>query len=122
MARLMSPRTSVLSDSGGPLPGHPCNAQAYLFPGEKLMAILITLGSLFLIFVVLLEGFETMVLPRRVTRSLRLTRLFYRTSWTLWRGMGLHLPPGKRPEYVRRIFRPWYAAVLCTNCVSAPVS
>src|SRR5438128_9350810 len=81
------------------------------------MGILITLGSLFLIFVVLLEGFETMVLPRRVTRSLRLTRLFYRTSWTLWRGMGLHLAPGKRREYVLSIFGPLSLLGLFTTWV-----
>jgi hypothetical protein len=70
------------------------------------MGILIALGSLFLILVVLVEGFETMVLPRRVTRSLRLTRLFYRSSWTLWRALGLHLAPGKRREYVLSVFGP----------------
>ena len=30
------------------------------------------------LLVVLWDGFETMVLPRRVTRKLRLTRVFYR--------------------------------------------
>ena len=34
-----------------------------------------------LILVVLWETFETLVLPRRVTRHFRLTRLFYRWSW-----------------------------------------
>ncbi len=70
------------------------------------MQIVITLGSLFLILVVLMEGFETMVLPRRVTRTIRLTRLFYRSSWTLWRAIGLHLAPGKRREYFLSIFGP----------------
>jgi hypothetical protein len=74
--------------------------------GEPLMWILISLGSLLLICVVLMEGFETMVLPRRVTRSLRLTRLFYRSSWTLWRAVGLHLAPGKRREFFLSLFGP----------------
>jgi Ion channel len=34
-----------------------------------------------LILVVLWETFETLVLPRRVTRQFRLTRLFYRVTW-----------------------------------------
>jgi hypothetical protein len=34
-----------------------------------------------LVAVVLWEAFETIVLPRRVTRKLRLTRLFYRLTW-----------------------------------------
>src|SRR5579871_3223038 len=70
------------------------------------MKILVMVGSLCLIVVVLVEGFETMVLPRRVTRSLRLTRLFYRSSWTLWRAVGLRLAPGKGREYFLSIFGP----------------
>jgi hypothetical protein len=34
-----------------------------------------------LVVVVLWETFETLVLPRRVTRQFRLTRLFYRCTW-----------------------------------------
>ena len=38
----------------------------------------------FLILVILLDAFETMVLPRRVTRKFRLARLYYRNAWGLW--------------------------------------
>jgi hypothetical protein len=34
---------------------------------------------------ILLEAFETLVLPRRIERPLRLTGLFYRTLWGVWR-------------------------------------
>jgi Ion channel len=71
------------------------------------MWIVIGLGSLGLISLALLEGFETMVLPRRVTRGVRWTRLFYRTSWTLWRAAGRHLAPGKRREYFLSVFGPF---------------
>ena len=37
-----------------------------------------------LIGVVLLDAFETIVLPRRATRRLRLTRLVLRPLWHLW--------------------------------------
>jgi hypothetical protein len=47
----------------------------------KILAVII--GVLF-ILVVLWETFETIVLPRRVTRQFRLTRLFYRSTWKLW--------------------------------------
>ena len=47
----------------------------------KLFAVI--LGVL-LILVVLWETFETIVLPRRVTRQFRLTRLFYRSTWRPW--------------------------------------
>lgn len=37
-----------------------------------------------LICVVLLDAFETVVLPRRATRRLRLARLVFRSTWQLW--------------------------------------
>ena len=37
-----------------------------------------------LIGVVLLDAFETIVLPRRVVRRLRLARLMLRPTWQLW--------------------------------------
>ena len=39
-----------------------------------------------LIGVVLLDAFETIVLPRRATRRLRLARLVLRSLWWLWSG------------------------------------
>jgi hypothetical protein len=41
-------------------------------------------GSL-IILTVLWEAFETVVLPRRVTRRFRLTVVFYRATWTPWK-------------------------------------
>jgi hypothetical protein len=47
-----------------------------------------------LVLWVLWEGFETIVLPRRVTRRFRLTRLFYRRTWIPWANMvGAFVPP-----------------------------
>src|SRR5208283_4667485 len=43
----------------------------------------LTIGIVF-ILIVLWDAFETVVLPRRVTRRLRLVRLFYRLTWPLW--------------------------------------
>ncbi len=40
--------------------------------------------GLWIIFVVLLDAFETVVLPRRVRRVFRLTSLFYRNTWRPW--------------------------------------
>lgn len=41
--------------------------------------------GVFLILTVLWETFETIVLPRRVTRQFRLTRYFYQSTWRPWR-------------------------------------
>ena len=38
-----------------------------------------------IIWVVLLDAFETVVLPRRVLRNFRLTAYFYRRTWIPWR-------------------------------------
>ncbi len=37
-----------------------------------------------LIVVVLVDAFETIILPRRVSRRFRLARIFYKTFWKLW--------------------------------------
>jgi hypothetical protein len=55
-------------------------------------------AGLALILVILWEAFETVVLPRRVTRRIRLTRLFYRSTWTPWAAVARLAPPGKRRE------------------------
>jgi hypothetical protein len=43
--------------------------------------------GIWLILVVLLDAFETVVLPRRVRRVFRLTSVFYRNTWRPWRGI-----------------------------------
>lgn len=48
------------------------------------MQLLTILIGAALIIVVLWEGFETIILPRRVTRRFRLTRFFYRSTWHPW--------------------------------------
>jgi len=51
-----------------------------------------------LIWIVLWDAFETIVLPRRVTRKFRLTRLFYRSSWIPWSATVRRLFQGKTRE------------------------
>src|SRR5215469_15390793 len=55
----------------------------------------IALGII-LILGVLWETFETIVLPRRVTRHFRMTRLFYRWSWKPWTMVASHRKTRKR--------------------------
>jgi hypothetical protein len=67
------------------------------------MAIVGTLVSLALIFLILMDGFEAMVLPRRVTHRYRFARLFYQSTWTLWRAVAFRFPEGKyREAYLGR--------------------
>ena len=70
------------------------------------MAIVATLCGISLIVVVLWEGFETIVLPRRVTRRFRLTRLFYRRTWIPWAEMVRSSVPVQRKETWLSFFGP----------------
>ena len=51
-----------------------------------------------IIVLVLWDAFESIVLPRRVTRRFRLTRLFYRSTWRPWSWVARRLSPGKVRE------------------------
>jgi hypothetical protein len=54
-----------------------------------------------LIFVVLWEAFETVVLPRRVARRFRLTVLYYRTTWYTWRAIARKISkPARRESFL----------------------
>lgn len=48
------------------------------------MPLLALLFNLLLIAIVLWDAFETLVLPRTVSRRLRLTRLYFRATWSVW--------------------------------------
>ncbi len=45
------------------------------------MRVFVAIASFLLIVIVLWDAFETIVLPRRVTRRLRLTSFYYRVTW-----------------------------------------
>lgn len=65
-----------------------------------------TLIGLVLVLLALHDSFETLVLPRRVTRRWRLTRMYFRGAWTLWRRLSLGLPAGRYRENVLSTFGP----------------
>jgi hypothetical protein len=70
------------------------------------MSVLAGLAAFLLIFLMLLDGFETMVLPRRVASAFRFTRWFYRSTWPVWRFLALRLPKGRRREGFLSLFGP----------------
>ncbi|MDX6574479.1 MAG: hypothetical protein QOE96_432 [Blastocatellia bacterium] len=70
------------------------------------MSILIGLIGVALIIVVLWDVFETIVLPRRVTRRFRLTRLFYRVIWVPWSTIARGFKKNKARETFLSVFGP----------------
>jgi hypothetical protein len=76
------------------------------------MTIVGILVSLAVIFLVLLDAFEVVVLSRRVNRPLRLARWFYRGTWLLWRALACRMRPGRRREYFLGLFGPLSILVL----------
>jgi Ion channel len=76
------------------------------------MSILLALIGLFVIFLVLMDGFEAMVLPRRVTHPYRFTRLYYRTSWRVWGTVAGLIRNNRRRQTVLSIFGPFSLLVL----------
>lgn len=63
-------------------------------------------GGAFLIFIVLLDAFETVVLPRRVTRRIRIARIFYRLTWPPWSLIARAIHARKRREGFLAYFGP----------------
>jgi hypothetical protein len=59
-----------------------------------------------LIFIILMDAFETVVLPRRIKRSFRITGWFYRNSWGLWTRVGRHIKSANRREGFLAYFGP----------------
>ena len=66
----------------------------------------IGLIGLALIVVVLWDVFETIVLPRRVTRRFRLTRAFYRLVWYPWSTIAHSFRKSKKRETFLSVFGP----------------
>ncbi|HEX2714451.1 MAG TPA: potassium channel family protein [Candidatus Acidoferrales bacterium] len=70
------------------------------------MGVLIGILGVALLFIVLWDAFETIILPRRVTRRVRLTRMFYRSTWRPWSTVARLMPAGKRRETYLSFFGP----------------
>jgi len=68
--------------------------------------ILTVISGLVILLAVLLDAFETVVLPRRVQRSFRLTSLFYRNTWIPWVKISRHIKSASRREAYLSYFGP----------------
>jgi hypothetical protein len=65
-----------------------------------------TIAGIVSILAILLDAFETVVLPRRVQRSFRLTSWFYRRTWIPYRRLAGRIPSRARRENFLSYFGP----------------
>ena len=70
------------------------------------MSILAVIVGVLFIFAILQDGFETVVLPRRVSSRFRLSRFFYMTTWVLWSSVARKMRPGSRRDLCLSYFGP----------------
>src|SRR6266508_3680204 len=59
---------------------------------------IVTILGLTLLLIILWDSFETVVLPRRVRRRLRLTYLFYALTWRFWSATARRMRVGDRRD------------------------
>ncbi|HLP99474.1 MAG TPA: potassium channel family protein, partial [Candidatus Limnocylindria bacterium] len=76
--------------------------------------ILAFFAGLALLLAILWDAFETMVLPRRVTRRIRLARMYYRMTWRPWSAVARLLRRDKRRESFLSFFGPLSLLFLLT--------
>ena len=70
------------------------------------MHVLAIITAVVIIFAVLLDAFETVVLPRRVQRHFRITSWFYRNTWRPWARIAAHIKSQTRRETMLGYFGP----------------
>jgi hypothetical protein len=76
------------------------------------MLIVSAIAGILVIAAVLLDAFETIVLPRRVQRHFRLTSWFYRSTWIPWLKLGRRIQSLTRRESFLGYFGPLSLIVL----------
>jgi hypothetical protein len=70
------------------------------------MKFLCAVAGTLLVLWIFGEAFESLVLPRRVIRPFRFTRLYYHAAWRLWGGLADLMPAGPRRETLLSAFGP----------------
>lgn len=69
-------------------------------------SIVAALFGVAIIWMILLDAFETVVLPRRVLRNFRVTAYFYRRTWIPWRGIAQRIKTPRRQQNFLGYFGP----------------
>jgi ion channel len=70
------------------------------------MALVAALAGVLLVCGILLDAFETVVLPRRVARRVRVARFFYQATWRPWAAIARGIRDGGRREVFVSFYGP----------------
>lgn len=70
------------------------------------MKILAVVFGIILVLAILQDSFESIILPRKVSRRFRLSRVFYLSTWALWSSIGRKMHPGNRREFYLSYYGP----------------
>ncbi|GAC1404032.1 MAG: hypothetical protein NVSMB56_18730 [Pyrinomonadaceae bacterium] len=73
---------------------------------QRFMSILLSIIGVAIILIILHDGFETIVLPRRVSRRVRLARLFYIWTWRPFATIARRIQTKRRRESLLSVFGP----------------
>jgi hypothetical protein len=68
--------------------------------------ILVGILGVIILIIILQDAFESVVLPRRVSRRIRLARLFYAISWNGWSAIARKIDEQDRQEYFLSYYGP----------------
>src|SRR5437667_485705 len=79
-----------------------------------MMRLTLVIVGVLMILTILWDAFETIILPRRVTRRVRLARGFYRFIWTPWALIAKRVHNRKRRDEYLALFGPLSLLMLLT--------
>jgi Ion channel len=71
-----------------------------------------SIAGVVLIFIILMDAFETVVLPRRIKRHFRIASFFYKNTWGFWTRVGRHIVSANRREGFLAYYGPLSLIVL----------
>jgi hypothetical protein len=70
------------------------------------MPVLVAIFGTIVLLIVLWDAFEVIILPRRVARKLRLSRLFYLSTWRIWSWLAFRVCSNRRRERYLSFYGP----------------
>ncbi len=73
---------------------------------EGLAHLAVGVVAAWMISAILWDAFEVLILPRRVTRDMRFTRLLHRAVWTPWRTLAYRMKKGPQREQFLSVYGP----------------